>query len=100
MGVVKMSESSLWLQVILTGLSQGSLFALVAIGFNIIYNVAALPNFSQAEFATIAAFATFYMIKAFHLPLIVVALLVILLVGGIGIIIQMVVFYPARNLPH
>jgi branched-chain amino acid transport system permease protein len=100
MGVVKMSESSLWLQVILTGLSQGSLFALVAIGFNIIYNVAALPNFSQAEFATIAAFATFYMIKAFHLPLIVVALLVILLAAAIGIIIQMAVFYPARNLPH
>ena len=95
-----MAEVALWLQIIVSGLTQGSLFGLIAIGFNIVFNVAAMPNFAQAEFATIAAFLAFYMSAAVDLPRFVVLLLVILITAIIGIAFQKAILYPGRNLPH
>lgn len=95
-----MAETGLWLQIIISGLTQGSLFGLIAIGFNIIFNVAAMPNFAQAEFATVAAFLAYYMAQAVALPRAVILILVILIVAIIGVIFQKAILYPGRNLPH
>lgn len=93
-------EISLWMQTIISGLTQGSLLALLAIGFNIIYNVAAMPNFAQAEFATIGAFLIFYITRSYNIPLPLVIILVVFLAAAIGVVFQKLVLYPARHLPH
>ena len=43
-------------QLILAGLTQGSIYALIALGFVTIYSVTGIINFSQGEFAVIGAF--------------------------------------------
>lgn len=43
-------------QFIVTGITQGSIYALIALGFVTIYNVTGIVNFSQGEFAVIGAF--------------------------------------------
>lgn len=43
-------------QLIVSGITQGSIYALVALGFVTIYNVTGIINFSQGEFAVIGAF--------------------------------------------
>jgi len=43
-------------QLLISGLTQGSIYALIALGFVTIYNVTGVINFSQGEFAVIGAF--------------------------------------------
>jgi len=43
-------------QYLLSGITQGSIYALIALGFVTIYNVTGIINFSQGEFAVIGAF--------------------------------------------
>jgi branched-chain amino acid transport system permease protein len=93
-------KTFLWLQVIISGLTQGSLFALVAVGFNIIYNVATMPNFAQAEFATIGAFLIFYLARALHLPISALTILISLISAMVGILFFKAIMYPARRLSH
>ncbi len=97
---VVVTETTLWLQIVVSGLTQGSLFGLIAIGFNIIFNVAAMPNFAQAEFSTIAAFLAFYMGAAMGLPRPLLFILVVLITTVVAIVFQKVILYPGRNLPH
>ncbi|MEP6969179.1 MAG: branched-chain amino acid ABC transporter permease, partial [Betaproteobacteria bacterium] len=42
--------SSAWLQFIASGLTAGAIYALVALGFSIIYNASGAINFAQGEF--------------------------------------------------
>lgn len=93
-------KTFLWLQVIISGLTQGSLFALVAVGFNIIYNVATIPNFAQAEFATIGAFLIFYLARALHLPISALTILISLISAMVGILFFKAIMYPAKRLSH
>lgn len=93
-------KTFLWLQVIISGLTQGSLFALVAVGFNIIYNVATMPNFAQAEFATIGAFLIFYLARALHLPISALTILISLISAMVGILFFKAIMYPAKRLSH
>ncbi len=55
-------------QLLLTGLTVGSIYALVALGFVLIYNVTGILNFAQGEFAMLGALlcAT---VLAWHIPL-------------------------------
>ena len=92
--------TSLWLQTLISGLTQGSLYALVAVGFNIIYNVAAMPNFAQAEFATIGAFLLFYFARALHLPILALMVLIVLVSGMIGVLFLKAIMYSAKRLSH
>lgn len=45
-------------QLVISGLTQGSIYALIALGFVTIYNVTGIINFSQGEFAVLGAFVT------------------------------------------
>ncbi|GAK54302.1 probable high-affinity branched-chain amino acid ABC transporter, permease protein [Candidatus Moduliflexus flocculans] len=45
----------LFLQYVLSGITSGSIYAIVAIGFNIIYNTTGIINFAQGEFVMIGA---------------------------------------------
>lgn len=45
----------LFLQYVLSGITSGSIYAIVAIGFNIIYNTTGIINFAQGEFVMLGA---------------------------------------------
>ncbi len=51
-----MSISDQFAQYLISGVTQGSIYALIALGFVTIYNVTGIINFSQGEFAVIGAF--------------------------------------------
>jgi branched-chain amino acid transport system permease protein len=44
-----------WTQFIAGGLTAGSVYALVALGFSIIFNASRVINFAQGEFVMLAA---------------------------------------------
>jgi branched-chain amino acid transport system permease protein len=58
-----MQFTDVLLQYCLTGLSVGSVYAIVAIGFNIIYNTTGVINFAQGEFLIVGALLAFSLNK-------------------------------------
>ncbi len=72
------------LQYILSGITNGSIYAIVAIGFNIIYNTTGIINFAQGEFLMIGGMTAVSLTPFMPLPLaIFIAVLVTAIVGGL-----------------
>jgi len=85
-----------FLQYLFTGLAQGGIYALVALGFVLIYNVTGIINFAQGEFVMLGALLA----VTFHnsgLSLPVVILLTVLTVAAIGGLLEFVTIRPARG---
>jgi len=56
-------------QCLMNGLTRGSIYALIAIGFTIIYNSTDILNFAQGEFAMLGGLIAISLASSFHLPL-------------------------------
>jgi|HigsolmetaAR203D_1030402.scaffolds.fasta_scaffold00169_18 branched-chain amino acid transport system permease protein len=89
-------DTAVLLQFIITGISVGCVYALIAIGFVTIYNITGIINFAQGEFVMIGAMTciTFYQMGWGMLPSIVCAIIVTSLVGGV---MELSTIRPARN---
>ncbi|MCT9079544.1 branched-chain amino acid ABC transporter permease [Streptomyces fulvoviolaceus] len=78
------------LQTLVGGLSLGAVYALVALGFSLVYRTMGLVNFAHADIAMIGAYAasTFYLTA--KLPFALAMVLSILITGAIGLVIERV----------
>ncbi|AEH44134.1 inner-membrane translocator [Thermodesulfatator indicus DSM 15286] len=87
------------IQFILSGLTNGAIYALIALGFTIIYNATEVINFAQGEFVMLGAMfmATFCSLR---LPIPLAFLLSVGLTSLVGIIIERLAIYPARQASH
>lgn len=86
-----------YLQQLVIGLSLGMVYALVAIGFTLIFGVLNVVNFAHGEVYTIGAFAGLLLFVSFAPPLVVVVL-VVLAVGALtGVGLERLAFKPFRR---
>ncbi len=84
------------LQFLISGLTVGSIYALVALGFSIIYNASDVVNFAQGEFVMIGAMSAIFLMKAgLSYPL--AALLAIAITAGVGLALEKFAIEPAKN---
>lgn len=84
------------MQYLLTGLAQGGLYALVGLGFVLIYNVTGILNFAQGEFVMLGALLSVTYLKL-GLPLPLVILLAVLSVAVIGAVLEIISIRPASH---
>ena len=72
------------LQYLLSGITSGSIYAIVAIGFNIIYNTTGIINFAQGEFVMLGAMIAITFSAGMPLPVAIVCAVVLTsMVGGL-----------------
>ena len=76
------------LQYTLSGITIGSIYAMVAIGFNIIYNSTGIINFAQGEFLMLGGMLAVYFHNVLHMPLPVSGISASLVVMCIGILFE------------
>lgn len=77
-------ELSLFLQYLFAGITYGIIYAIVAIGFNIIYNTTGIINFAQGEFLMLGGMISISLLHFMPLPLaIAVAVIITMLVGAL-----------------
>ena len=86
------------LQFLVSGLTVGAVYALVALGFTIIYNASDVVNFAQGEFVMLGGMITFFAHEA-GLPLAGAALLAIAMTAAIGVALNRLAIEPARGAP-
>jgi len=86
---------ALFVQYALSGITVGSIYAIVAIGFNIIYCTTGIINFAQGEFLIVGAMTAISLAQVLPLPVaILVAVLVTTLLGGL---LELVFIRQVRN---
>jgi branched-chain amino acid transport system permease protein len=88
------------LQQIINGISVGSLYALVAIGYTMVYGILRLINFAHGDLLMFAAYSAIYGISLFALPWTLSFPLAVLLTGALGILLDRVAYRPLRDAPR
>jgi branched-chain amino acid transport system permease protein len=88
--------SAQFLQFVLAGLTIGAIYALVALGFSIIYNASQVINFAQGEFVMIGGMCTVWLANAgWPLPAAIAA--AVLLAAVVGLALEKLAVEPARG---
>lgn len=90
-----MGHSDLILQYFLSGITKGSIYAVVAIGFNLIYSATGILNFAQGEFVMLGGMVAVSL--AFFLPLPVAVAAAVVLVALLGGLLELVFFRRLRR---
>lgn len=88
------------LQTLTDALSLGSLYALIAIGYTMVYGVLRLINFAHGEIFMIAMYIVFYGISLFALPWYVTFAVTILFTALLGTLAERLAYRPLRNAPR
>ena len=84
-------------QYLITGITVGSVYAMVAVGFNIIYNVTEIINFAQGEFVMLGGLIMVFFHVFVGLPLVLAFPATIILVTLVGILLDRLAIRPIRQ---
>ena len=89
----------MFLQHLVNALSLGSLYALIAIGYTMVYGILRLINFAHGDVFMLGGYFAFYLITTFFVPWWVAFILAISLTAIFGIGLERVAYRPLRNSP-
>ncbi|WP_062228486.1 branched-chain amino acid ABC transporter permease [Aureimonas frigidaquae] len=92
--------SAYLIQQIVNGLVLGSMYALVAVGFSMIYSIVRLINFAQGDIVMIGALTAVFCLMALGLPLWVTVLATLAAGAALAALIEVLVFRPQRGAPQ
>jgi branched-chain amino acid transport system permease protein len=84
------------LQFVFSGLTVGAVYALVALGFTLIYNASGVINFAQGEFVMLGGMTTVFLVLA-GVPLPLAALGAIIVTVAIGLLLHRLAIEPAHD---
>ena len=84
-------------QALINGLVSGSIYALMAIGFTLIFGIMHVVNLAHGELYMLGAFSTFFLTTLYHFNFFAALLMALLIVGVLGFFIERIVFNPLRQ---
>jgi Branched-chain amino acid ABC-type transport system, permease components len=87
----------LLLQQLLNGISLGSIYALIALGYTMVYGIINLINFAHGDIYMIGAYVGFALTTFLHIKFIPALLLSMLVCAVLGMVIEKVAYKPIRN---
>lgn len=86
-----------WIQQLVNGISLGSIYALIALGYTMVYGIIKLINFAHGDVFMLGAFIGFYAIVRWDMHFILAILIAMTLCAMIGVIIERVAYKRLRN---
>jgi branched-chain amino acid transport system permease protein len=84
-------------QYLIAGLSQGSIYALVGLGFTIIYAITRIINFAQGEFVMLGGMLSFTLAVSAGLPLALALILSVVIATAVGALMYILAIRTARR---
>jgi branched-chain amino acid transport system permease protein len=86
-----------FIQQLINGIGVGSMYALIAIGYTMVYGVLRLINFAHGEIMMVGAFITFTTLQVFHTSFAIAVVVAIVLTAVVGILTDKVAYKPLRQ---
>ena len=88
-----------FLSFLISGISLGSIYAIIALGYTMVYGIAKMLNFAHGDVIMVGAYICFYATTRFELPTIVGVILAIIVCTVLGIVIERLAYKPLRAAP-
>ncbi|MEX2783772.1 branched-chain amino acid ABC transporter permease [Streptococcus sp. H49] len=85
------------LQQLVNGLILGSVYALLALGYTMVYGIIKLINFAHGDIYMMGAFIGYYLISYYHLNFFLALLLTMVITAALGVLIEFLAYRPLRN---
>jgi branched-chain amino acid transport system permease protein len=96
---LKQSEIMEVLQLLISGISQGCVYGLIALGFVLIYKATEMVNFAQGDMMMLGAFIAFTFINVLGFPFIWGLLATIFAMAVVGVLIERIILRPMIGEP-
>ena len=86
-----------FLQQLLNGLSLGAIYALIALGYTMVYGIILLINFAHGDIMMVGAYVGFFSITMLGSNVIMAILFAMLACAVLGVLIEKIAYRPLRN---
>ncbi|SFR54957.1 branched-chain amino acid ABC transporter permease [Anaeromicropila populeti] len=86
-----------FIEILITGLRSGSIYALIALGYTMVYGIAKMINFAHGDIIMIGAYALYVFIELLHMPVVPAVICTIAVCAVLGICIEKVAYKPLRK---
>ena len=83
----------------ITGVSLGSIYAIIALGYTMVYGIAKMLNFAHGDIIMVGAYMCFFAVGSFSLPPAAGVLLAVAVCTVLGIAIERLAYKPLRSAP-
>ena len=88
-----------FLRFLINGISLGSVYAIIALGYTMVYGIAKMLNFAHGDVIMVGAYVCFYAVARFQLPPALGVLLAMFVCTVLGITIERLAYKPLRQAP-
>ena len=86
-----------FLSNLINGLSLGSVYAIIALGYTMVYGIAKMLNFAHGDVIMIGAYVSFVTITSLGTPPLLALVIAMLVCTGIGMLIERLAYKPLRS---
>ena len=88
-----------FLSHLITGLSLGSIYAIIALGYTMVYGIAKRLNFAHGDVIMVGAYVCFFAVTSYQLPAVLAVPLAMVVCTILGIVIERLAYKPLRQAP-
>ncbi len=86
-----------FLSNVISGISLGSIYAIIALGYTMVYGIAKMLNFAHGDVIMVGAYVCFFMTSRYHMPAVIGVLLSMFVCTVLGIVIERLAYKPLRQ---
>ena len=86
-----------FISYLLSGVSLGSIYAIIALGYTMVYGIAKMLNFAHGDILMVGGYAAFIALNQLGLPILVSTLLSMVICTLLGVVIEKVAYKPLRQ---
>ena len=88
-----------FLNFLISGISLGSIYAIIALGYTMVYGIAKMLNFAHGDVIMVGAYICFYAVSRFNLPPLVGVILAMIVCTVLGMVVERLAYKPLRQAP-
>ena len=88
-----------FLNHLISGISLGSVYAIIALGYTMVYGIAKMLNFAHGDVIMVGAYVCFYAVSRFELPWALGIVLAVIVCTVLGMVIERLAYKPLRAAP-
>ena len=89
-----------FIQQMINGLTLGSVYALIALGYTLVYGIIKLLNFAHGDIFMVGSFVSYYLILSFNMNVFVAFLGTMAITAVLGVVTDQIAYKPLRNAPR
>ena len=86
-----------FLSFLISGLSLGSIYAIIALGYTMVYGIAKMLNFAHGDVIMVGSYICFFAMMRYNLPPVVGVVLAVIVCTVLGIVIERLAYKPLRQ---